>query len=421
MDTTNISYPGYSSSMSQPVQFGGSIVQSVLPKVLTFASAESGNVVLYEINKLSILLTLPPGMELPHASGIVKSDKKFPTPHGDKSGYLFYKNNASHIDTLNKLFNGDVWQKELSEPLPQPVVPKDPSLLVRKTIMYNGRTMDISVWEYSDKSLAVFSPMDFSGGNERMLKPCRGLACTDSPSGKCDGYLIFKNNVGMISFLKQFIPDVNFEAMYKKSIPPSSSSSSYSSIPKEPQLLETKQIMLNGQEFNLEFYEYSELSVVLFPTPMISLGGDYRQTDNLKHPTQGPRSGYTIAKANLGSIESVCKYFGFSNIETLYTMKPEVAARSVAMSNTTVPQQSNLADMSIKTFDDIPIESLTTILRRKLVTSTGITCKEMLGDKFLVYGDEESVNDKISEMDDMSISIEIKLSGKYLVLLERDE
>lgn len=419
MDTTTMSYPGYSSSMPQPVQFGGSIVQSVLPKVLTFASVESGNVVLYEINKLSILLTLPPGMELPTTSGIVKSDKKFPTPHGDKSGYLFYKNNASHIETLNKLFNGDVWQNELSEPLPQPVIPKDPSLLVRKAIMYNGRTMDISVWEYSDKSLAVFTPMDFSGGNDRLLKPCRGLACTDSPNGKCDGYLIFKNNTGMISFLKQFIPDVNFEAMYKKSIPPTSSSST--SIPREPQLLETKQIMLNGQEFNLEFYEYSELSVVLFPSPMISLGTDYKQTDNLKHPIQGSRPGYTIPKSNVVAIESVCKYFGFSNIETLYTMKPEPPSRSVAMSSTITQQQSNLADMSIKTFDDIPIESLTTILRRKLVTSTGITCKEMLGDKFLVYGDEESVNEKISEMDDMSISIEIKLSGKYLVLLERED
>ena len=113
----------------------------------------------------------------------------------------------------------------------------------------------------------------------------------------------------------------------------------------------------------------------------------------------------------------------------MYTITEE-SARSIA----NIPQigssahssgasgaASQLADMSIKSFDDIPIETLVRILRTKLSDSPAISSKELLGDKIIVYGDEGSVNDKVSEMDHLSVIIEIKSGSKSLVILENQD
>lgn len=421
MDSNVVGYPGYSSLQQQVVvpQFGGAVVASALPKVLAFAGSETGNVFLYEVTKATMLLVLPNGMELPSTSGLVKGPKPFQTPHGDKSGYVFYKNRPDHINKLNEMFRGSDWQKELSEPLPPPTVAKEPILLTKKTICWEGRTFDISIWEYSDKTLAVFTPIDITKGNDRLLKPQHGMVCPDSPSGKSNGYMCFKNNAQMINFLKSFVPDVQFETMYTKSPPVTAAQVKKQ---RDPQLLESKQFMSGDAQFILDLVEYTEVSIALFPTPLFNLDG-MQLTQNITHPTQGPRPGYIIPKGNTQLIDTLKSYFGFSNIEDMYTITEE-SARSVA----TIPQigsvssaASQLADMSIKSFDDIPIETLVRILRTKLTDSPAISSKELLGDKIIIYGDDNNVNDKISEMDHLSTIIEIKCGTKSLVILENSD
>ena len=420
MESNFVGYPGYSSIQQQVVvpQFGGAVVVSALPKVLAFAGSETGNVFLYEVTKAIMLLVLPNGMELPSSSGFIKGPKPFQTPHGDKSGYVFYKNRPDHIIKLIEMFKGSEWQKELSEPLPPPTVVKEPILLAKKTICWEGKTFDFSLWEYSDKTLTIFVPIDITKGNDRLLKPQHSLICPDSPSGKANGYMCFKNNVMMINFVKSFIPDIAFETMYTKSIPLAAFEVKKQ---RDPQLLESKQFMSGDNQFVLDLVEYTEVSIALFPTPLFNLDG-MQLTQNIIHPTQGSRPGYIIAKGNIQLVNTLKTYFGFSNIEDMYTITEE-SIRSIPQTKiiNSSGSASQLADMSIKSFDDIPIETLVRILRTKLSESPDICSKELLGDKIIIYGNKENVNDKVSELDHLSTIIEITCGLKSLVILENSD
>lgn len=429
-DAVHTGYAGYiPQQQPTPIQsFGGTLVAAALPKVLTIRDSGNGNVVLYEITKATILLTLPQGMELPSSVGIPKGDKPLPTPHGNKTGYVFYKNRSDHISKLNDLLNGPDWQKELSEPLPPPVVAKEPVLLVKRVINFEGRSFEVSLWEYSDKCLTVFCPVDISKGNDKLLKPWRSLTCPDSPSGKADGYMCFKNNSIMINFMKQVFPDVPFESMYTKS--PAVMATKISQQ-REPQIIESKQFMSGDVTFVLDLVEYSESSIVLFPTPMFALQG-MQQNDSVKHPTQGVRPGFVIPKANTQVIDTLKSFFGFSsNLESLYVMTEEVS-RGVAIippagllppgPGQNVSSISNgLADMSMKSLDDIPIETLVRILRTKLTNVKELTSKNLIGEKLMFYGEETEISSKIEENDHLSIAIEIKCGTKSLVVLENND
>lgn len=413
-------------SMQQPSQsttFTGSVVAAALPKILAFSQVPEGNICLYEVTKLVILLAVPNGMEL-RIEGVNKGNQSYSTPHGDKSGYVFYKNNKLHMDKLDELFSGGEWRKQLSEPLPEPAAAKDPLLLCKRVIAWKGRQFEVTLYEYSDKSLAFFSLVDVSEGNDKLLKPWRSLTCPDAPGGKANGYLCYKNNTGMINFMKSLLPDVNFESMYKKS---PAISSSVIKQQREPQLLETRSFMNGDQTFVLEIYEYSEAAIALFPTPMINLTG-FNLLDCLKHPTQGTRQGYSIAKANETQVNTIEQFFGFSNLKGKYTMTEEVA-RGVAI----VPPfgvmppgpgtglASALSDMSVKSFDDIPLETLVRLIKNKLKSSTDLTTKEILGGSIISYGDINKVNEYVESMDDMLLSLSITMEDKSLSLFERPE
>lgn len=407
---------------SKPSTFTGSVVASALPKILAFSQVAEGNICLYEVTKLVILLSVPNGVEL-KIEGVNKGNQSYQTPHGDKTGYVFYKNNKNHMDKLNELFNGSEWRSNLSEPLPEPAAAKDPSLLCKRIINWKGRQFEIVLYEYSDKSLALFTPIDVSEGNDKLLKPWRGLTCPDAPGGKANGYLCYKNNTGMINFMKSLIPDVPFESMYKKSQP---INSSVIKQQKDPQLLETKQFMHGDQVFILEIYEYSEAAIALFPTPLINLNG-FTLSDCLKHPTQGTRQGYSIAKANEQQIESIEKYFGFNNLKNKYTMMEEVA-RGVAIipPNGIMPPgpgmgglAASLSDMSVKSLDEIPLETLVRLIQNKLKTSAEITNKELLGDKIMSYGNLDKVLEQNESNDDLKLVLSITAEDKALSLFER--
>ena len=412
-------------SMQQPSKastFTGSVITTALPKILAFSQVPEGNICLYEVTKLVILLTVPNGMEL-KIEGVNKGNQSYSTPHGDKSGYVFYKNNKNHMDKLNELFNGDEWRSNLSEPLPEPAVAKDPLLLCKRFINWKGRQFEIVLYEYSDKSLSLFSPIDISEGNDKLLKPWRSLTCPDAPGGKANGYLCYKNNSNMINFVKSLIPDVSFEAMYKKSQPVISSTISQQ---REPQLLEIKQFMCGEQTFILEIYEYSPLAIALFPNPLINLDG-FTLSECLKHPTQGTRPGYSIAKTNSQQIESIERFFGFSNLSNKYTMTEELS-RGVAITppNGIMPPgpgttglSSSLSDMSIKSLDEIPIETLVRLIYNKLKASPDITNKDLLGNKIISYGDLDKVLEQNDANDDLKLVLSITSEDKALSLYER--
>lgn len=423
MDQTLMSMPQFQ-HFNQPLApqgvqatFNATMVASQLPKILAYSQAPQGNVMLYESNKTTLLLVLPPGMSVTLGNGIKMSDTPLPIPGGIfKTGYCFYKNQSEQLAELDKML-GPVWRDQLSEPLPPPIIKKEPVLLARTTINFNGHQFPASLWEYSDKSLAIFAPMDFSNGNEKLMKPQRSCACPDSPSGKADGYMVWKSTSSMVNFAKQHF-NVPFETMYTKS-PPVHSAPVITQ--REPVILETKNFMFNGQQVTMDFVECSPLALTLFPTPMIQLDGfDMKE---LYHPNGTKRPGYLLAKSQKDKIIMIQNYFGLSELEGMYTMTEELPPRATinnGSSGVLVPTQTQgrgFSDLSINSFDDIPLSTLLRLIKVKLEASVGVVNKNEISGQVLIYGDEEKVNSDAAILEEMETSIQVKCGNKMAIFL----
>ena len=410
MNSSMMAIPQYSAMTQVPTQqsgFSGTVVASSLPKVLTFATVAQGNVVLYEVTKLVILLVPPSGMEIT-ITDVKRDSKMYTTPHGEKNGYVFYKNNPKHMEVIDNLFQGPGWRANLSEPLPEPVIPKDPIFICEKNVMWEGKQFNFLLEEYSDKSLTVFVPVDITKGDDKLLKPCRSLVCTKAPGGKANGYLCYKSNAAMINFVKSFIPDIPFETMYKKSTPVA-----VTEVRKQadPQFLETKQFFYESNNFSVEFFEYSPLAIAVFPTPIFNIPG-CQLTPNLNHPSKGQSNGYIIAKGNRQVIDMIKTFFHFENLETLYTMTDE-PARSLPQA---IPSAGGgaLSNLGLSSFDDIPIETLVRLLKNKLDSSSSLNTKELIGGDILLYGPKEVVNESIELYSDGTVTFTITTGDKDL-------
>lgn len=399
-------------------QFTGKIkVNHNFPIILAFSQQGAGNIFLYELDGLRIFLTLPNGMEI-QITGVKKSANAISTPHGEKYGYVFFKNNGGHIETLNSLFNGNQWQNNLSEPLPEPVAEKTPLLLFEGQINFNNSSIPVFLYEYSDKSLAFFSPVDISNGDDKLLKFNRNLACPNSPNGKCNGHLIFKNNARMINFIKTYI-NIPFESMYKKSEPKISKAVAQQS---EAQLIDSKRFISNDVEFSLEVFEYSPLSIALFPNPLFNING-LQLTNNLTHPQNGRVSGYIIAKSNLNQIEMIERNFQFSSFSSKYSMTEDLTKGIViAPPAGIMPAGPFQSDLSINSFKDIPLETLIRLVIDKMKESSDVVSKNLpIGDKTMIYGDEDKVIQESELFEEMKIGFEIKSDQKLLRIFERED
>lgn len=398
-------------------KFNATMTVSALPKILAYSQCDQGNVMLYESNKTTLLLVLPPGMSIT-IPGIKLSDRPLPIVGGEKTGYVFSKFQPQQLEELDRML-GSEWKNQLSEPLPAPVIAKTPVLLCRTNIAYNGHQVPASLWEYSDKSLVVFAPMDFSGGNDKLMKPFNPLVCPDLPPkpdgkpGSCSGYMIYKGTPNMVNFAKQHF-QVPFETMYTKSPPVHLTPIA---VQREPVILETKAFLFNNQQVTMEFVESSPLALAMFPSPMIALDGfDMKE---LYHPCGTKRPGYLIAKSQKDKITMIQQYFGLSDLESMYTMTEEVSARATAIQPLPVgsAQSKGFSDLSINSFDDIPLSTLLRLIQVKLKASVGVVNKNEISGQVLIYGDGAKVDADAAFLDDMETSIQVICGDKMAVFL----
>ena len=407
----------------QAVQFGADVSKGALPKLIAMAEAPGGNINLYEATKLVILMVTNPANMVISLPGIRRSDKTYDTPHGPKSGYVFYKNQADHIKLLDQLFPGSGWQDQLVEKAPEPTEKKTPELLWSGNINYSGRICTFYLYEYSDKSLAVFTPIDLS----QVLVPFK-LICPHGGGTSQPGYNAYKNKADHIKFIKSLIPTVDFEAMYKKSAPkvagPSGPSGpSGGKVVRDPIRIFYHDFIWNGSNFSIEVVEYSESSIAVFNTPMFEIPG-LQRTSNLKHPQQGPRDGMIIAKGNKSQLDILKNYIGKPDLESLFVMEPETSStRGSMFGNSTLPSGSNdvasmVSDMRPRTYEDIPVDTLIRILRTKLEKMDVLEVKELIGGDVMLSGTEEQVNAQKELYIDAEISIEVNSGCRCISIVK---
>lgn len=418
MDSSFLNIPQFAAMNQVPAPvstFTGNLTPSTdasLPKILTVSSHPQGNIVLHEVTKLVILLTVPHGVNL-DTKLVQKGNKAYKTTIGEQTGYVFYKNTKAHMDELDKLFGDDSWKANLSEPLPEPTVAKEPVLLIRQQILHNGIAMNASLYEYSDKSLALFCAGDPSNGDDKLLKPFRSLACPESPSGKANGYLVFKNNAKMINFVKSIFMNTTFESLYTKS-PAIQTPTVAAKL--EPIFLGERTFQDNGMILKVEFFEYSPLAIALFPEPMFKIG-DLTVTNNLKYGT-GVKDGYIIAKANTSSMLSVKTHLQFPNIEELFTL----TTASENLKDNTAVMTNSLSDMTVKNYSDIPLETLVRLINVKMQGISQVKVNDLINDRTIIVGPNDAVVEKFDSLySDCETLTHIQSGDNTLILLKRDE
>lgn len=404
--------------------FNGNFTQNQLPKTLTFAETPSGNVFLYEVKPLTILLVTPPSMVIPNFK---VSNEQFMTPDGARNGIVFYKNNSTHVKALDSMF-GESWKANLAVALPDPKEEKSPILLWNGTI--NNGSITFYLYEYSDKCLVAFTPAQL---DSNQVKFCRNLACPHSPSGKCDGWLIYKSPGNHHNYLRSLIGNVDYESKYTKSkatvaavpingIPTNSVVAA--TVDKEPMIIYENKILneSSGIETQIEIYEYSPTSIVLFLTPHALIGG-LQEGNNLNHPKQGRRPGFTIAKKYAPSINLICDMFRITDLASRYTME-EVAQSTIdprlnqqqsamanSLSNITQPPSIN----------DLPIETLAKSLMSKLSVVTTMESRNMIGGNVMYYGPFETVSDTIDLLGTYEIILDVKSNGNRLCIMKNND
>jgi len=412
---------------SQMSTFNGTITQPALPKLLTYAPTPQGNVFLYEVKKTTILLSGPESLDIP---GYKKTAEQFATPDGNRSGYVFYKNRPDHIKKLDELF-GEGWKTQLSEPLPPPAESKNPNLLWSGFI--NNGTVSFYLYEYSNVSMVAFTPaqLDESQG----VKAWRSLECPhappnpskwpDLPYGKADGYIINKSPGRQHAYLRALIGDVDYESKYIKSTPPVRavvSKQALSTVKEVEPLKIFFQTFFNstsGTSTEVELFEYRETSLVLFLTPHVDIPG-FTLTQGLTHPTQGKRQGFSISKNYAPAINQLKTMFGITNLEDLYTMKPNAAGSeytSAGLNKSATTMANGLSSMSTTSFNDLPIETLARLLMQKLTEVPTLETKELISKDTLYYGPDTEVDASVELQDTMQILLEVSTNGKKLVIL----
>lgn len=407
-------------SIQESTPINIALTKAKTPNILAYSQNEFGNIYLHEVNHLVILLCVPPGLELPFSKevNIRMSEKTYPTEQGEKTGYVFYKNNQSHMNKLDEIFR-PTWRDRLSEPLPTPKESKTPVLMMRKDILFNGEIVPASLWEYSDVSLVVFTPRDFSNGNPKLMKPFHKFVCPDSPSGYSPGYGVYKNNSAMIDFAKKLFEFPDLETKYVKSQP-----KTYTpvAVQKEPHFI-FRDISFNSgfSTHTMDIIEISPLAITIFPSPILMIN-DFQSyyKDSLYHPTKGKQPGYLIPKSRNDLITILENFFQLDKLEGFYTMTQE-EAQVIAPPPGSMPlgpnQAKDMSNAGINSFSDIPISTLLRLLEDKLKNSGPISNKEEFK-RLLIFGDADKVISEVASFDEMTTSIEVKCGDKMAVFLD---
>lgn len=399
-------------SLSQKPKYGA---------VLAYAQQGDINIFLYDVSELTIMLSIPQTMNVsftPKENIKHSGAKKFQTIHGEKDGFLLYKNNQTHLDKIDQMFPNSGWRANLVEALPAVKVAADPVLMIKAVIYHNGENVPASLYEYSDKTLVVFAARDLAG-DPKIMKWWSRYVCPDAPSGYSDGYGVFKNNQQAVNFLKQIFRFPELESRYVKS--PAIQSAPVQTV-RSNHFIQNKQVMFGPTNHLVDVVENGPFSVVVFFDPPINIQGFEQNLKNeLNHPVKGKFPGYLISKSRKDMITWLETSFGLNNFESNYIIEEETSQRQSAVPVATTAagtvQNSQHVSSAISNLSDIPIETLLRLLTEKIKQTTFFN-KGTIDGKVIIFGENQTVEETAANLDDMATELEIKYGDRSLVMLK---
>lgn len=410
--------------LPQSTEFKMELKQTSIGKIIAYSATERGNIFLYDVADLTILLCLPPGItpNFSKEDNVKHSGSKtYETESGLKSGYPLYKNNKIHIDLIDKMFPNSYWREKLSSPLPELKVKSEPVLMLSVVIYHGGENVPASLYEYNEKQLVVFCKRDLAG-DKAILSYWNRYVCPEAPSGYSEGYAAWKNNSRSINFLKTIFKCPDLESRYVKSTPVQ-----YTSVQVEQQynhFIMNKAVMFGGNTYIIDVVEISPLALTVFFEPPLGIQGfENNWKSVLNHPVKGKIGGFMIPKGASGHVEYIQKTFGLDSFEDNYVLTEEEIARATDKIVTQSPNnnKTTLADrmssMSINSMSEIPIITLIRLLCDKIDTTEYYNKQDVSG-AFLIIGENQKVIDDAANLDDMETKIEIIYGDKRVILLK---
>ena len=200
---------------------------------------------LFEVDSKRMMISCIPELDISLDNGgkISRSNERFETDFGFKSGYLFYKATEAHANKIDEFF-GTEWRSKIE--LPET---KDPILMWQGVV---GNTR-MELFEYSAVSMALFTNPAIRTSSFKENSRLK------HPDGTRPGYIIGKSTKSALEELRLLVP-FDFEANYKKSAP----------IIKTVSLLEKRNVINLGTMFEISLYDYSEASYALIFNPEIN-------------------------------------------------------------------------------------------------------------------------------------------------------
>lgn len=413
------------------IQPSSEIIQTGLPQVSTFnlttstkptygnvlaySQSGNGNVFLYDVAELTILLVLPPGLNAkfePKDNIKHSGEKMFSTIHGQKNGYPFYKNNQVHLDKIDIMFPGSEWRKNLIDPLPPIKAPSEPLLMKKINIIHNGENVPVSLYEYNDKQLVVFCARDLAG-DSNILSYWKRYVCPEAPSGYSDGYGAWKNNQRAINFLKHTFKFPDLESKYVKSV-------AIKSAPTQIQhnhFIINKPIMYGSISAIMDVVEISALALNIFFDPPFGINGfENNWKNDLNHPTKGKMGGFMFPKGRTDIISWLEQTFLLDKFEDRYELTEEASARATG-TNVSSTISDTISNMSLTSMADLPVNTLLRLLIDK-INNTEYYNRPDLGGKILIIGPSEQAIADAANLDDMETEIEVIYGAKRAIMLK---
>ena len=332
--------------------------------VMGVKNSSGHNIFLYDVSSYQFLLYSEENLDIEiDGRKLIMSKEGFVVDDEMIKGYIIYKETPSHIKFLDDNFGGEKWRSKLKRDLPAPKIRNEST-----EYLWEGKNMKL--YEYNDKSVALITEeyLDIFKGRQKL--PCK------IGDKKFSCYYISKGTAAQA--LAPILGNFDFESKYKLSAPVIRAPQSYS----EPVFIAKRNCIVTResdgrtreQEVEVSLYEYSKDAFAYTTNPEDSLG---------------------ISSMNAKKI---------NGLNSFIFPKKDQSKRSLFYEKTGIrtpetTEQEELPNIVSKPKQKDPTIFDMVIPFYNMFRENKDLKQEKLGNKYIVYGNEDHFNDYDYESD----------------------